>query len=168
MPENISLKAAEEVSFLKTSCSICYEAQVAQDSLTVILKILTQSHTPESTNTRSQMLSEGEKGMGGKKKKKKIHNSPVDKTYQTMSPKTVKSNQERWCWKKYFAFFNIFHQIILKQFTKVGVIPIIQMGKLRHKPTTQFSQYYITRQQTTACTLTSVPCSSPRTAPPPL
>jgi len=61
--------------------------------------------------------------------------------------------------KKYFAFFNIFHQIFLKQFTKVGAIPIIQVGKLRHELTMQFSQYYITRQQAPACTLTSVPCS---------
>lgn len=45
MPENVSLKAAEELNFLKISCLICYEAQLAQDSLTVTLKILTQSNT---------------------------------------------------------------------------------------------------------------------------
>lgn len=58
VPKTISLKAVEELYFLKISCLICYEAQVAQDSLTVILKILTQSNTPQSTNMRKQMLSE--------------------------------------------------------------------------------------------------------------
>lgn len=78
----------------------------------------------------------------------------MDKAFQTMSPKTVRSHQEHWCWKKYFALFNIFHQIILKQFSKVGAIPIIQIGKLRHTLTMQFSQYYIACQRSTACTHT--------------
>lgn len=85
----------------------------------------------------------------------------MDKAYQTMSPKTVRSHQEHWCWKKYFALFNIFHQIILKQFSKVGAIPIIQMGKLRHTLTTQFSQHYITCQRSIACTHTPLALRGP-------
>lgn len=59
-----------------------------------------------------------------------------------MSPKTARSHQEHWHRKKYFTLFNIFHQIILKQFTKVVAIPIIQMGEQRHKLTLQFSLHH--------------------------
>lgn len=59
-----------------------------------------------------------------------------------MSPKTARSHQEHWHWKKYFTLFNIFHQIILKQFTEVVAIPIIQMGEQRHKLTLQFSLHH--------------------------
>lgn len=93
VPENFFSKLVKSSVSLKMSFFICYEAQGAQDSLAIILEILTQRNTPESTNTRNQMLSEAGYGTANKKKKHQLR-SPMDKTYQTMSPKTVRSHQE--------------------------------------------------------------------------
>lgn len=79
-----------------------------------------------------------------------------------MSPKTVRSHWEHRHRKKYFTLFNIFHQIILKQFTKVAAFPIIQMGEQRHKLTLQFSLHHWSADDSTHHVSWAQPSLEPR------